>query len=293
MRLLVTADLHYNIGRSRPAVQQLAQRVSQIARRGSCALVIVGDTAGSDIEPLRRCLELFTEIDGPKLLVPGNHCLWCREGEDSLERYFHVLPEVAAQAGFIVLDHQPQIVRGVGLVGSVGWYDYSFRDESLGIPPDFYRAKVSPVAAMHLGGHESLLAAHGAHLPPRSVSFAARWMDGQHVRLPVSDERFTQYLAARLTRQLEALSGRVERIVAFVHHLPFAALVPQNRPERFAFAAAYMGSGLLGEALLSCPKVTDVFCGHSHWPAREQIGPLNVINVGSTYTRKRLEVLEL
>jgi hypothetical protein len=146
---------------------------------------------------------------------------------------------------------------------------------------------------VRLGGHEGLLEAHADTLSDRSFSFAARWMDGVHVDLPVSDEQFTEQLCDTLTEQLAALSRRAERIVAFTHHLPFAELVPRNRPDRFAFAAAYMGSERLGEVLLASPKVTHVYCGHSHWPARRRIGHLTVINVGSTYRRKRLETLEL
>lgn len=294
MRILVTADLHYNIGRSKGPVQQLAGRVlAEAAIQGPSALVIVGDTAGADLEQLRQCLELFADFDGSKLLVPGNHCLWCRPGEDSVDRYERIVPGVAREAGFEVLDHNPVVMGSVGLVGSIGWYDYSFRQESLGIPRQFYEAKVSPGAAVYLGGHEQLLRTHGEALSRRNLSFAARWMDGAHVRLPMSDEQFTQQLAEKLTRQLDQLSARVDRIVAFIHHLPFEQLVPKDRPDRFAFAAAYMGSQRVGDVLLSCPQVTDVYCGHSHWPLRRRIGHLNVINIGSTYTQKRLEILDL
>jgi len=118
-------------------------------------------------------------------------------------------------------------------------------------------------------------------------------MDGRHVRLGMSDEAFVELLTDKLTRQLEELSPRVDRIIAFVHHLPFRDLMPQGRPARFAFAAAYMGAERIGKALLACEKVTHVYCGHSHWPGRRQIGRLAVVNVGSTYSEKRLEVLEL
>jgi hypothetical protein len=122
------------------------------------ALVLVGDTAGADLQPLRECLGLFERFGGLRLLVPGNHCLWCRAGEDSLHRYERVLPAVAGEAGFAVLDHQPATCGAVGLVGSVGWYDYSFADESLGIPADFYRAKVAPGAAAPIAGTAFLTA---------------------------------------------------------------------------------------------------------------------------------------
>jgi len=53
-----------------------------------------------------------------------------------------------------------------------------------------------------------------------------------------------------------------------------------------------MGSASLGEVLLACGKVSDVYCGHSHWRAERRIGHLRAVNIGSTYEQKRLEVLE-
>lgn len=288
MKILITADLHYNITRSREPVERLAGRACQ---QGGDALVLLGDTAGEDLEPFAQCLALFAEFPGRKFLVPGNHCLWTPpDGPDSLARYHEVIPAVAADADFAVLDHAPAILGGVGLVGSIGWYDYSLREESLGIPLPFYLAKASPGAAEYYGMDE-LVADHRDLLTERHMRMGVRWRDGQRVRLGMSDEEFTARCDARLGEQLAALAPRCEQIVAMMHHLPFRQLVPQHRPDRFAFAAAYLGADRLGQTLLDCPKVSHVYCGHSHWPARERIGHIEAVNVGSTYKEKHLEVL--
>lgn len=290
MRILITADLHYDIARSREPTEALARRA---LKTGGDCLVLVGDSAGRAIEPLRACLRLFADFPGRKLLVPGNHCLWCNPDEDSVDRYERILPAAAGEEGFAVLDHEPVVCDGVGLVGSVGWYDYSLRDHSLDIPLPFYRAKVSPGAAARLDEHDDLFDAHRHTLTDRHLAFGARWMDGVHVRLPFTDEQFVTLLAHKLARQLADVSARSDRVVALLHHLPFERLVPASRPERLAFAAAYMGSRRFGEVLLGCDKLTHVYCGHSHWPARRRIGGVKVVNVGSTYTHKHLEVLDL
>ena len=290
MRILITADLHYDIARSRPGADQLAR---QVRREGGDALVLVGDTVGRDPAPLRECLRLFSDFGGLRLFVPGNHCLWCREGENSLDRYNRLLAGWAAEEGFTLLDHQPHALGSTGLVGSVGWYDYSLAHAELGIPRAFYEAKIAPGAAEYYGRNPELLEAYRDELTDRHLAIAARWMDAVHVRLGMTDEAFVDLLADKLRRQLDDLHPRVERIVAFLHHLPFAELVPQDRPDRFAFAAAFMGSSRLGRVLLDCPRLTHVYCGHSHWPCRAQVEHLAVINIGSTYVDKRLEVLEV
>lgn len=289
MKILVTADLHYDIARSRDPTRDLARRV---CAEGGDALVLVGDTAGARLEPLGEVLELFGDFPHRKLLVPGNHCLWSRPGENSLDRYEKILPEFIRRYGFEMLDCAPVVLNDVGLAGSIGWYDYSFADEALGIPEAFYEAKISPGAAVELGGYAELLDAHRDRLTERNLAIRSRWMDGVNVRVGMSDKAFNELLCGRLAEQLEALSAKVGRIIAFVHHLPFAQLVPRDRPDRFAFAAAFLGSPRLGEVLLNCPKVTHVYCGHSHWTSELKIEHITAVSVGSTYTEKHLEILD-
>lgn len=290
MRILVTADLHYDIGRSRGPAVELAGKVCAM---GGDAIVLVGDCAGADLKLLRECLGLFDSFSGGKFLVPGNHCLWRFDGESSMDRYERLVPRVAADAGWEVLDRRPAVMGDLGLVGSIGWYDYSFADEALGVPLDFYRAKVAPGAAAYLGGYEDMLRMHEGSLTAKQMAIGARWMDGVHVDLGMSDEAFTGLLCERLGVQLRQTAAKARRVAAFVHHLPFGELVPAQRPARFAFAAAFMGSAAIGRTLAACPSVTHVYCGHSHWPDRRRIGAIEAINVGSTYIAKRFEVLEL
>ncbi len=292
MRIVVTADLHYDAARSREPAQEIAR---DICRAGGDALVVLGDAASAAHEPLRECLGLFADFTGRKFLVPGNHCLWCLPGEDSIERYERIVPAIAAEADFAVLDHAPAVLAGVGLVGSIGWYDYSYRDEKLDIPLEFYRAKVSPGAAERIIQHKPLADRYRSRLGEAHFEITAHWKDGVHVRMDMSDEQFLEYLTDRLSRQLARLDAdpTARQVVAFTHHLPFRQLVPPDRPPQFAFAAAFMGSDKLGAALLACGKLTHVYCGHSHWPGTCTVGRVQVVNVGSTYVKKRFEVLEL
>ena len=289
LRLLITSDLHYNITRSQLPARRLAR---QVLRVGGDALVLVGDTAGIDLGVFRDALGLFDEFKGVKLLVPGNHCLWRNDGGSSLERYEHTLPDLARECGFTVLDAAPVTLGDVGLVGSIGWYDYTFAQASLGIPMEFYRLKVSPGAAAYMGMDE-LVERHRPTLSEDVLSMGVRWTDGQYVRLGMSDEEFTARLADTLERQLAEVSPRVSQIVAFLHHLPFAQLVPEVRHRRVAFAAAYMGSGVFGQVLRQFHKITHVYCGHSHWHMQLRVDQMEVVSIGSTYKEKHLEILEI
>ena len=118
-------------------------------------------------------------------------------------------------------------------------------------------------------------------------------MDDQYVNLGMSDSEFTSMVARTLQEQLEQLSASCNRIVVFMHHLPFVELVPQGRPDRFAFAAAFLGSERFGQVLKEFPKVTHVFCGHSHWRLCVHIGHMDLLAIGSTYREKHLDALEL
>ena len=314
MRILVTADLHYDIARSRKPAQELAERVCDMH---ADAMVLVGDTAGADLAQLTECLRLFGGFGGKKLMVAGNHCLWVQPSDNdpalpdnkpvderrttclgpSMRRYMELLPRAAAEAGFGLLDHQPAIIRDqagqtMGLVGSVGWYDYSFRLDGLGVPEDFYRAKVAPGAANYMQEHRHLVEANRHALTEQHLEMGSRWMDGVRVRLGISDEDFVELLARKLERQLGQIAPQVDQVAAFIHHLPFKEMIPPDWPKRAAFAAAYMGSQAIGSVLLACPKITHVYCGHSHWSDTRTIGHLKVINVGSTYVQKNLAVLE-
>jgi predicted MPP superfamily phosphohydrolase len=78
MKILATADLHYDNPRSRAAVVELAR---QVRREAPDVLVLVGDTAGANLDCYAEALSLFGDLAGLKMLVPGNHCLWARPGQ--------------------------------------------------------------------------------------------------------------------------------------------------------------------------------------------------------------------
>lgn len=285
MRLLITSDLHYNHARSKPLAEDVIARMNTI---DADAIVVIGDTAAFDGDALERCLSLVRFL-GPKLFVAGNHELWT-SGDDSHELYTRELPKRVRAVGWQWLEDEPFVLEDCAVVGSVGWYDYSFAQKDLGIPRRFYEHKISPGAATRSEEFAHLLTRR-EDIEPSAMDVVARWNDGRFVKLHRSDEGFLDELLAKLRVQLDALRDK-RHIVATIHHLPFRELLPPPHSAQWDFAKAYLGSDRIGKLLLEYPNVRDAICGHSHYAARAQVGHIRAMSTGCGYRAKTFHLLE-
>ena len=283
MKLVVTADLHFNHRGGRAAADAA---VEEINRTPGDVLLIVGDTAAGDGDMLERSLAGIT-FAGPKLFLAGNHELWTASG-DSYRLFTEDMPRRVRAAGWQWLETDPFEADGVAIVGSIGWYDYAFAPADLGIPRRFYAAKVSPGAAERLSEHAGLL---GDDVPAAAREIVVRWNDGRHISLGRDDESFLEECLANLRRSLASVTAG--KVLAAVHHVPFAELMPPRRAPTFDFVRAYFGSPRLGELLASDPRVSHVLCGHTHSTADVRMGTTRAVNIGSTYTAKRVLTITL
>jgi 3',5'-cyclic AMP phosphodiesterase CpdA len=286
MRLLATADLHYNHPKSRAVAEDLVERMN---RAGGDVLLVVGDTGVADGDSIEQCLSLF-RFDGPKLFVAGNHELWTH-GPDSYRLFKEDLPRRVRALGWHWLQDEPFVAGDAAVVGSVGWYDYSFAPADLGNPRRFYEHRISPGVALRFEEYAHL-APDADDVSPSARETIARWNDGRFVKLGRSDDAFLDELIDQLRGQLEALSGS-KHVVAAIHHLPFRELLPLARGTQWDFAKAYLGSPRVGDLLLQFPNVRDVLCGHSHFPAQAQVGHVRAVNVGSGYRWKTWVTVDL
>jgi len=262
--LLAAADLHFGLYPEGDAsTLKLAEHV---CASDADVLVIVGDVADEAVGGFASCLRLFKGFRGLKLLVPGNHDLWTKSG-DSERRYRSHLPRLATQWGFHMLDRAPIRAGTTGFIGNIGWYDYSFRNPDLEIPREVYRHKLLPGVCS--------------------------WNDGIYIRWDMTDEEFTERCLRRLRRHYGAAEPKVERVIAVLHHVPFAELLYGPSGRAAEFCRAFMGSARFGELLVRCPKVRFVICGHQHRPAACERGELKAFVVGSEYKMKRLLRLDI
>lgn len=263
-RLLVTADLHFGLY---PVGDECTLKLAEFVRdSGADVFLIAGDVADADVDWFSACLDLFAGFKGEKLVVPGNHDLWSA-GVGSERKYREVLPRIAADSGFRMLDVGPVVVGGTGFIGNIGWYDYTFRNPDLNVTLQQYRQKRLPGVCT--------------------------WNDGRFIDWEVSDEDFTEKCLRKLETAYRSIEPQVHTVVAATHNLPFAELMYGPTSPTYEFCRAYLGSKRFGELLSTCRKVRYAFCGHRHARDQARVGQIDAYLVGSDYMFKRLLDLDL
>lgn len=263
-RLLVTADLHFGLY---PTGDAAALNLADfVCSSGADVFINAGDVADAEAERFGACLRLFEDFGGLKLVVPGNHDLWI-DDVGSREKYRNVLPAIASECGFAMLDTGPITAGRTGFVGNIGWYDYGFRNPDLNVGLEQYERKELPGVCA--------------------------WNDGRFIDWELSDCEFTEKCLRKLQDAYRSVESHVDTVVAVLHHLPFGQLMYAESGVAHEFCRAFMGSPRFGELLLDCPKVRYVFCGHRHGPERCSMGHIEAFAVGSDYFVKRLVELNL
>ena len=200
-------------------------------------LILAGDVT-HDLTQLQDTLAGLRDAAPHRLFVPGNHELWCEEGETSEDRYVQAIPALCRAAGWVPLHVEPFALGGVAFVGETGWYDYSFRNRALDgqIP----------------------LSQYGEKRYGKLV-----WMDGVYCRWPwLTDADVLAYMAGRLRRKLGETAA--PRVVAVTHFLPFAELVTVRRQLPWDYLNAFMGAEPLGQVLREDGRVVRAIAGHTH-----------------------------
>lgn len=247
MKIAYTSDLHIDASeRNREAVVAIARHMTG---QNPDVVVIAGD-AGNTLEDLEDVLECFAHLSSPKFFVAGNHDVWVENRADrrmdSRQKYEREIPALCDRMGFVDLSRGPAVVDGVGFVGSIGWYDYSFADPRL-----------------HLTAEQYWRGRHGEEI----------WWDREMAFWPPSDMRgartervrdpgVCEEMVATLGRHLDELPADVECVVAVVHTLPFVETLPRSDPPYYL--DAFTGSASLGRLLASHPMVTHTIGGHKH-----------------------------
>jgi putative phosphoesterase len=266
MKIAVTADIHADIKKMVPE-HELDRLKEAIYDAHPDVFIIAGDLVGLGKKYIAPTLKDLAPPACEKLIVPGNHDLWLAEG-DSYEYYRNALPKIYKECGFHMLDTGPRILGEIAFAGNIGWYDYSFMDPSL--PPSRER-----------------------RYDLQCWDRVAMWNDAVCVKRPMSDTEFHNILLNDLRRQIAEIPQSVKTIVMVTHMVAFEEMVVRSKKDQaWNFCNAFLGGRKLGELFLSDPRIKYHFCGHTHTIARVEKGGMVSINVGSTYEKKRLEILQ-
>ncbi|MEQ8221577.1 MAG: metallophosphoesterase [Candidatus Eremiobacterota bacterium] len=263
MKIIATCDLHYGLKKwGNDSTKEIA---GNVINSDADVFIIAGDI-GEGLQNFQSCLELFKEFKGYKLIVPGNHDLWCKEGQ-SFQIYSEILKEICESNGFHYLDTGPFVMDNIGFVGNIGWYDYSFKLEELNIPIKYYEEKCLPKVA--------------------------RWNDRRFIKWDYNDYEFLGLLLDKMEKHIKHIYEHVETIIGVTHHMPFEHMIRKTNYMSWDFARAYLGSKKIGELYLNYKKIKLAICGHNHRYVRATKGHVECISVGSTYRQKELLTIEI
>lgn len=264
-KIVVTSDLHLGIT-PEAALRQLAREVAQ---EQPDLTVLAGDI-GEGHDNFVACLDIFRSLPGKVAVLLGNHDVWARRGFASETLWNQALPEATRAAGMEWLEGSVWVADGVGVAGSLAWYDYSAVDPT--IPP--YPASWF---AENKGRYN---------------------LDGRYLDWQWSDSAFADGLGDGLMERLTRLEQRTDvRAVLVVTHVPLVEEQMLRKPEdpRWGVTNAYFGNLSLGKRVLAFPKVRAICSGHTH-VAREGVvqrpagAPVRVSVLGSDYGAPRFMV---
>jgi predicted phosphohydrolase len=260
--LFFISDLHYGLDAGGDAAtERLAAHLLRTAQPED-VLCVLGDI-GSDPDTFRACLDLFDGFPGSKCGVAGNHDIWVPEGGNSCERLIETSEDFAA-SGFHALEQTPLLLGPIAVVGTIGWYDGSFRDD-IGVDAEDYERKYCP-------------------------SLNAGWADAEHVRWDHSDASFTEHTAGKLAAHLATIPASTT-IICCTHHLPTRRLLHRPRclvPKHWRFTNAFLGSDCYGALLLGDARVQLAVSGHIHARRTHRSGNLVFATVGGDYRDKEV-----
>lgn len=260
------SDLHYGSSEAGDrAVRALATRL--VCESTEADILLVGGDIASDDDAINACLSLFKPFAGTRAAIAGNHDVWVEAGRSSWDRYER-LPGIFRKAGFHALEEEPLRIGSLGIVGAMGWYDGSFR-EDIGVPDASYERKFDPTLGIG-------------------------WGDGSFVHWQYSDQEMTGLQAERLERQLETVRG-CDRVIALVHHLPTKRLLFHPRwlvPRQWRFANAYLGADRFSEVINRYRNVCHIVNGHIHMSRSVIVGGQRYSSIGGDYENKQLLLLD-
>ena len=264
MHIAAVSDIHMRSGGVDEALLEVIR--NRVTDSQPDVFIVAGDLSEKLVD-LNLALSRIKVEDCINLYVAGNHDIWFEEdiGIGSLEKYSRLIQEKCEENGFIHLPNAPFIQDDIAIVGSIGWYDYSFRREDLGIPIENYETKQYR---------------------------DSYWRDLYCVDWTFTDQEATDLLNDKLKYDLDTLPNKVKKVIYVSHHLPFRNLTLYKDRLPWDFFSAFMGAESTGEILLKDERIRLTISGHSHVRTKLQLDNLLAITVPVGYGRPEEDRLD-
>ncbi|MDW2800622.1 metallophosphoesterase [Clostridium boliviensis] len=227
MRIGAISDIHLDVNIDYPIIKTIQNYTKA---QNLEILLVAGDISNNYKTTLSYLEQLEGAVGIPVYFVPGNHDMWDREGEIKDARKIY---EIYAKQSGCLCNKNVVLKKDWSIIGSIGWYDYSFGDPGYTIEAFEKREKNKRI-----------------------------WQDCIMVQWHESDRQFHKRMRDDLEEKLLACEGK--NVIALTHMIGTAEFkVPDTRPD-WDYFNAFLGSREYGE-LFEKYHVSYHFMGHVHY----------------------------
>ncbi|MBX3063393.1 MAG: metallophosphoesterase [Anaerolineae bacterium] len=274
MRIVITSDLHYQ-QRHPHTDSVIRQFVEKLADLKPDCLIIGGDI-GEGVSNFDQMLVLLRVVDCPRLVLAGNHDLWvypqdAEHGITSDKLWLDILPRLTREHGAIWLEGENWIRDGVGICGTIGWYDFTARDPSIAMSIEEYASNKKMFVN-----------------------------DGIRLKWDRNDVDFAEEIGEAFSGRLQALDNDSSvREILVVTHVPAfeEGIIRKSGNIGWNISNAYFGNLTLGTRILASSKVHRVISGHTHVGVEATIlgtaRPIEMQVIGADYGKPAYVLIEI
>ncbi|MBD3189544.1 MAG: hypothetical protein GF308_02820 [Candidatus Heimdallarchaeota archaeon] len=290
LKLIAVSDIHYNYNHKTNNTFLLTI-VNYIAEQEADVILITGDI-DHNYQRLRFVLKIFKEKnpDSEILFVPGNHDIW-RESQisnssphlspknteisETVKKYYHLLPNICRKLNIHYLPNNPIILENIGFIGSIGWYDYSYRNRKF---DELLAKRFAQLAKIDYSAEKKqsfVIASYALqeinHKYWQDKLLADWGFNKERPKERHTDISVCQQMMKELQDDYSTIKDSCEKIVVGTHCVPFQEFIIYKNTLDWDYFSAFMGSEDLGEFILSNKKIRYAIFGHTHYPTELKI----------------------
>ena len=253
-RVVFCSDIHYQYDKV-----GLAALIDSIAAKNPDLVILGGDLADCSNGYKTVLLAFRSEVHKVACLA-GNHDLWSmywrayaqdsKHGYDTLNCSYHIydefIPEICEDLGVTYLEKDNIVLGNWGIVGSLAWYDYSYKHASFNLMPDEY-----------------------FYLQKKNFN-----NDGNFLNLSYNDVEFSKLIQDRFNQNIEKLHNdpEIKNIFVMTHVPVFEEAIgdQSNKNKSWLMGSSYFYNLTFGKNLTS-DKIKGVISGHTHYGVQQDI----------------------